>query len=39
MRGVLYALVETVSRVNGCWAERWDPRDWTSLRISHHRVR
>lgn len=29
MRGVLYALVEMVSRVNGCWADWWDPRDGT----------
>jgi len=33
MRELILALVETVWRLNGCWAEWWDPRDCTSSNV------
>jgi hypothetical protein len=37
MRGLIYAVVEAVWRLKGCWVDGWNPRDWTFSRTSPRR--
>jgi len=37
MRGLIYALVDAVWRLKGCWVDVWNPRDWIFSRTSHRR--
>ncbi len=37
MRGLVYAMVEAVWRLKGCWVDVWNPRDWISSQTSPRR--